>query len=210
MTLICRRGLIPKDRVSDGRATLFHARPRTDNSAVTVLADFVCTRELHGGSAHGSAVPATDVYVARIRNKRERRKWRTGKIYFTSLKEDLFNIQNTTRFTQFNTFFPRISSNLAIQFIFCFFSCSSPRVCKFGIPYFPFHNITYTGTRDLLHGFWVGWLDLLTLSAIAIQVTVTHTSVLSLLHSPLVVSWQRFHDNLTLTSSHTWSFLCTA
>jgi hypothetical protein len=30
-----------------------------------------------------------------------------------------------------------------------------------------------------------------------LQVTVTQTSVLSLLHSPLTVSWQRIHNSLT-------------
>jgi hypothetical protein len=37
-----------------------------------------------------------------------------------------------------------------------------------------------------------------------------HNTVLSLLHSPLVVSWQRIHNSLTVTSNHTWSVLCTA
>jgi hypothetical protein len=36
-----------------------------------------------------------------------------------------------------------------------------------------------------------------------LQATVTHTSVFSLLHSPLVVSWQRIHNTLTIISNHT-------
>jgi hypothetical protein len=43
-------------------------------------------------------------------------------------------------------------------------------------------------------------------SAIAIPilcVSVTHTSVLSLLHSPSVVSWQRIHNSLNVTSDDT-------
>jgi hypothetical protein len=51
-------------------------------------------------------------------------------------------------------------------------------------------------------------------SAIAIfktlHFTVTHSSVLSLLHSPLVVFWQRIHNSLTVASNHACSHLCTA
>jgi hypothetical protein len=36
-----------------------------------------------------------------------------------------------------------------------------------------------------------------------------HTLVLSL-HSPLVVSWQRIYNSLTVTSDHTRSIICTA
>jgi hypothetical protein len=78
------------------------------------------------------------------------------------------------------------------------------------------------GCAWLIDGFWTGWLDLLIpytlhleLQAIkrccyshTLQVTVTHTSVLSLLQSPLVVSWQRIHNSRTVTSNHTWSLLC--
>jgi hypothetical protein len=35
-----------------------------------------------------------------------------------------------------------------------------------------------------------------------LQFTVKHTSVLSLLHSPVVVSWQRILKNLTVTSNY--------
>jgi hypothetical protein len=34
------------------------------------------------------------------------------------------------------------------------------------------------------------------------QFTVKHTSALTLLHSPLIVSWQRIHNCLTLTAAH--------
>jgi hypothetical protein len=37
-----------------------------------------------------------------------------------------------------------------------------------------------------------------------------HTSVLSLLHSPVVVSWKRIRKSLAVTSSHTRSLLCRA
>jgi hypothetical protein len=79
----------------------------------------------------------------------------------------------------------------------------------------------YGFARHFWDGFWIGWLDLLTpyshtseLQAIqryshTLQVTVTHTSVLSLLHSPLVVSWQRIHNGFTVTSNQTWSPFCT-
>jgi hypothetical protein len=40
-----------------------------------------------------------------------------------------------------------------------------------------------------------------------LQFTVTHTSVLSLLHSPLVISWQWIHDiSLSLQLTHEVSF----
>jgi hypothetical protein len=39
-----------------------------------------------------------------------------------------------------------------------------------------------------------------------LQVTVTHSSVLSLLRPPLVVSWQRIHNSLIVTSNHTLIF----
>jgi hypothetical protein len=40
-----------------------------------------------------------------------------------------------------------------------------------------------------------------------LQVTVTHTLGFSVL---VVISWQRIHNSLTVTSNHTWSLLCTA
>jgi hypothetical protein len=65
----------------------------------------------------------------------------------------------------------------------------------------------------LIDGFWIGWSDLLTphthhsellaITALLLfpHYTVYHytnTSILSLLHSPLVVSWQRIHNSLTV------------
>jgi hypothetical protein len=83
------------------------------------------------------------------------------------------------------------------------------------------HNIL--SCVGVTNRFWIGWLDLLTpytlhleLQAVkrycyihTLQFTVIHTSVLSLLCSPLVGSWQWIHNSLPVTSNHTWSLLCT-
>jgi hypothetical protein len=78
-----------------------------------------------------------------------------------------------------------------------------------------------------IDGFWTGWtgfIDTLytplgttgNYSTIAIstlyssQLHTPHTSDFSLSHSPLVVSRQRIHNSLTITSNHPWSLICTA
>jgi hypothetical protein len=41
----------------------------------------------------------------------------------------------------------------------------------------------------------------------SLQITVTRTSFLSLLHCPLVISWQRIYNSLTVISNHILSLL---
>jgi hypothetical protein len=82
------------------------------------------------------------------------------------------------------------------------------------------YTVTCRCARDLLDGLWIGRIYRHLIHSTrnyrqlqqcryshTSQVTVTHTSVLSLLHSPLVVSWQRIHKSHCNVKSHMKSSL---
>jgi hypothetical protein len=79
------------------------------------------------------------------------------------------------------------------------------------------NDVTCWGCTWCIDGSWIGWLDLLTPYILKSGLQIIqqyrysppfrfhrckHTRVLNL-HCPLVVSWQRIYNSLTITSYHT-------